>query len=88
MTTRTKKRASAAWWLSPGQQFQVEDAPSASGTSVMTVARIVDDPFGLTRAVLRDGNGREISTYADQIQFAIEAGMMSPLDSGTTGLAC
>ncbi|HLU34779.1 MAG TPA: hypothetical protein VKZ61_03345 [Thermomicrobiales bacterium] len=83
MTTRTKKRSTVAWWLSPGQQFRVEDP---SSESVMTVARIVDDPFGLTRAILRDSDGREISTYADQIQFAIEAGMMSPLETGTTGL--
>jgi hypothetical protein len=44
--------------------------------------------MGLTHAVLRDETGREISTFADQIQFAIEAGMLAPVDTATAGLAC
>lgn len=72
-------------WLRPGQRFRsVEGMPD----SELTVARIVQDPMGLTHAILRDSSGREVSTYADQIQFAIEVGMLSPLELTATGPAC
>lgn len=72
-------------WLRPGQRFRSSDG---GPDSELTVARLVQDTMGLTHAVLRDGAGREISTFADQIQFAIEVGMLSPMETTVAGPAC
>jgi hypothetical protein len=74
-------------WLRPGQRF-AQVSGSSLGEGEVTVARIVQDRMGLSHAILRDSTGRETSTYADQIQFAIEAGMLSPVETIAAGLAC
>lgn len=75
-------------WLRPGQRFRSVEGTPGHDTGDLTVARIMRDRMGLTHAVLRDDAGREISTFADQIQFAIEAGMLTPLDVTPAGMAC
>lgn len=86
--TYTKPPKPTTSWLRPGQRFRATD-DSISGTpGDLTVARLVQDRMGLTHAILRDGSGREFSTYADQIQFAIEVGMLSPLEFAAAGPAC
>jgi hypothetical protein len=75
-------------WLRPGQRFRSAEGTSGTGVGDLTVARIVQDRMGLTHAVLRDESGREVSTFADQIQFAIEVGMLSPLDVMPASTAC
>jgi hypothetical protein len=77
-----------AGWLRPGQRFRSEEALATAGGSELTVARIVQDPMGLTHAVLRDSSGREVSTYAEQIRFAIEVGMLSPVGIEPASVAC
>lgn len=86
--TFRKRPAGTITWLRPGQRFRSSDHVAPGMEGELTVARIVQDTMGLTHAVLRDETGREISTFADQIQFAIEVGMLSPVDSATAGLAC
>jgi hypothetical protein len=83
-----KKVSITSAWLRPGQRFRSEDRSLALGDDELTVARLVEDPMGLTHAVLRDHSGREISTYADQIQFAIEVGLLSPVGVASRELAC
>lgn len=78
-------RTSITAWLRPGQRFR---SPDGGPDSELTVARLVQDTMGLTHAVLRDESGREFSSYADQIQFAIEVGMLSPIESAAAGPAC
>lgn len=85
MAKKDTRSSSMSSWLRPGQRFRSQDLFASSGDEELTVARIVQDPMGLTHAILRDNAGREVSTYADQIQFAIEAGMLSPV--GTVPLA-
>ena len=87
-TTYRKPPATTVAWLRPGQRFRSSEdvAPGLKGE--LTVARIVQDTMGLTHAVLRDESGREISTFADQIQFAIEVGMLSPVETQATRLSC
>lgn len=75
-------------WLRPGQRFRASDDVAPGMKGELTVARIVQDGMGLSHAVLRDETGREISTYADQIQFAIEVGMLSPIEIAVAGPAC
>jgi hypothetical protein len=83
----TYKTSPVTRWLRPGQRFAQVDGP-LPGEGELTVARIVQDRMGLTHAILRDSAGREVSTYVDQIQFAIEAGMLSPVETTEAGLAC
>lgn len=87
MTYRKPPAATIAW-LRPGQRFRSSDEVVPGMQGELTVARIVQDAMGLTHAVLRDETGREVSTYADQIQFAIEVGMLSPLETSPVGPAC
>jgi hypothetical protein len=86
MATTYKPAPAASPWLRPGLRFRSTEKTAGSGE--LTVARIVQDRMGLTHAVLRDDAGREISTFADQIQFAIEVGMLSPVDAVPAGRAC
>ena len=86
--TRGRSPASTITWLRPGQKFRSTEAVAPGAKGELTVARIVQDTMGLTHAVLRDETGREISTFADQIQFAIEVGMLSPLETIIAGPAC
>ncbi len=76
---------SISTWLRPGQRFR---SPDGGSESELTVSRLVQDTMGLTHAVLRDNSGREISMFADQIQFAIEVGMLSPMETTMVGPAC
>ena len=87
-TTYRRSPATTIAWLRPGQRFRSSDAVAPGMEGELTVARIVQDTMGLSHAVLRDETGREISTFADQIQFAIEVGMLSPIETTATGLAC
>lgn len=87
-TTYRKPSATTIAWLRPGQRFRSADDVAPGMKGELTVARIVQDTMGLTHAVLRDETGREISTFADQIQFAIEVGMLSPVEMTLTGPAC
>lgn len=87
-TTFRKPPAATLAWLRPGQRFRSSEEVTPGMQGELTVARIVQDTMGLTHAVLRDETGREISTYADQIQFAIEVGMLSPLETSPAGPAC
>ena len=86
--TYRKPPAARIAWLRPGQRFRSSDEVAPGMRGELTVARIVQDTMGLTHAVLRDETGREISTFADQIQFAIEVGMLSPLETSPAGPAC
>jgi hypothetical protein len=75
-------------WLRPGQRFRSAEGAINGTHGELTVTRITQDRMGLTHAILRDESGREVSTYADQIQFAIEVGMLSPLEMTTVGPTC
>lgn len=86
MSPAAKHRTDPAPWLRPGQRFHQEGASSPQAGDELTIARLVEDPMGMIHAVLRDQSGREFSTYADQIRFAVEVGMLSPMDVGTSGI--
>lgn len=88
MAARYKTVSPVNPWLRPGQRFRSSEGTPEDGEGDLTVARIVHDRMGFTHAVLRDASGREISTFADQIQFAIEVGMLSPLDVMPVSTAC
>jgi hypothetical protein len=88
MATMFKPLSPTHAWLRPGQRFRSAEGEPGHMTNDLTVARVIRDDMGLCHAVLRDDTGREISTFADQIQFAIEVGMLTPLDGASAGLAC
>lgn len=83
-TTLSRKPA----WLRPGQRLHTMNGPDLTGDELI-VARLIQDQMGLTHAILRESSsGREVRMYADQIQFAIEAGMLSPLETVMASPAC
>ena len=62
-------------FLSPGQRFQSADHLTAE----LTVARLVTDRLGLLHVTLRADDGREISAFAEQVEFAIAEGHLTPV---------
>ncbi len=63
-------------FLTPGQRFQSSDGLLAD----LTVARLVTDRLGLLHVTLRADDGHEISAFAEQVEAAIAAGQLTPLD--------
>lgn len=86
MTTSTL-RTPASTFLTVGQRFHADDIFSTAGSHELTVHRLVRDDLGLLHIVLRDDDGREISTFVEQIELAIELGALTPIDTGISGLA-
>ncbi len=70
-------------WLVPGQVLRSSD-PGWLGN--FTVVRLVRDRNGFCHAILHDENGREISTFVDQIQISIAEGMLTPVDHFASGI--
>lgn len=66
-------------YLSPGQRFVASDLITESGSGEVTVARLVYDRYGFLHVTLRTDDGREISAFAEQIEFAIAEGHLSPI---------
>lgn len=87
-TTSPKPPIASLAWLRPGQRFRSTEGVINGAHGELTVTRITQDRMGLTHAILRDDSGREVSTFADQIQFAIEVGMLSPIEMTSAGPAC
>lgn len=66
-------------FLSPGQRFLASDLVTARGTHEVTVDRLVIDDYGFLHVTLRTDEGREISAFAEQIEYAIAEGDLSPI---------
>jgi hypothetical protein len=62
-------------FLTPGQRFQSVDPQGGD----LTVARLVTDRLGLLHVTLRADDGREISAFAEQVEYAIAEGQLSPV---------
>lgn len=62
--------------IQPGQRFAVTDIHTPLATSELVVDRVVRDGLGMLHVVLRDLDGREISTFAEQVEAAINAGLL------------
>lgn len=88
MTRSFITRVRPPTFLSPGQTFHANDVLSSRGSKRVTVTRLVRDDHGLMHAVLRDDDGREISAFVEQVEFAIELGNLRPMDHDLGGIAC
>lgn len=77
MVATLPSAGAAPTWLVPGQVLRSSE-PGWSGDFV--VARIVRDESGFCHAVLNDAQGREISTFVDQIYYSIAEGMLTPVN--------
>lgn len=75
MALTFKDRPAFRTFLTPGQRFQSADGLLAN----LTVARMVTDRLGLLHVTLRADDGHEISAFAEQIEFAIAEGQLTPL---------
>lgn len=64
-------------FLSPGQRFLASDLITQDGSGEVTVARLVRDRYGLLHVTLRTDEGREISAYVEQVEFAIQEGHLA-----------
>lgn len=87
MIASISRNDSVSTFLAVGQRFRADDIFSTGGSDELTVCRLVRDDLGLLHVVLRDDDGREISTYAEQIELAIELGALTPTIHGMSGLA-
>lgn len=64
--------------ISPGQRFRQLDG--RQWEQVVTVARLEEDGMGLRQVIFSAPGGREIRCYATQIDAAIAAGALRPVD--------
>jgi hypothetical protein len=74
IATAPRPRAFSTY-LSPGQRFQSADQL----TKDVTVARLVTDNLGLLHVTLRSDDGHEVSAFAEQVEFAIAEGHLTPV---------
>lgn len=88
MIATTTPARSSSTFLSAGQTFLADDLFSSGGSQVLTVARLVQDRFGLRHVVLRNDDGREISAFVEQVELAIELGNLRPVAEALEGIAC
>lgn len=87
MVTSINQRDSVSTFLGAGQRFHANDIFTSGGSQDLTVHRLVRDDIGMLHVVLRDDDGREISTFVEQIELAISLGALTPVDEGMSGLA-
>lgn len=71
-------RVAQAPFYSVGQRFLAGDHQTLHGSHEVTVARVVRDALGMVHVVLVDADGREISTFAEQFELAVECGIVTP----------
>lgn len=74
--------------IRPGQRFLTLDHVSATGSREVLVSRIERSREGLSQAVLRSDDGREVRAYVEQLAIAIELGQLQPLSDELDGIAC
>ena len=88
MVTSISSPQTSSTFLAPGQKFIADDLFSSSGSRDVTVARVVRDELGMMHVVLRDEDSREISAFVEQIELAIEMGILQPVESDLSVIAC
>lgn len=62
--------------IQPGQRYAAADTYTPLAARELIVDRLVRDDLGMLHIVLEDLEGREISLFAEQMEAAIDAGML------------
>ena len=75
-------------YLSPGQRFLASDLITNQGNGEVTVSRLVQDRLGLLHVTFRTDDGREISAFAEQVEYAIAEGHPQPIGSPVMVMVC
>lgn len=75
-------------YLTPGQKFLSNDHIASCGSREVIVSRLVRDEFGMLHVVLRNRDNTEVSAFVEQIELAIELGMLQPIEEGLAIAAC
>lgn len=70
-----------------GQRYLAMDPFTPLAARELVVDRLVRDDLGLLHVVMLDLEGREISTFAEQVDAAIEAGMLVAAEETVKALA-
>lgn len=75
-------------YLTPGQKFISDDHIASCGSREVIVSRLVRDDYGMLHVVLRNRDNDEVSAFVEQIELAIELGMLQPVEDGLAIAAC
>lgn len=70
-----------------GQRYLAMDPFTPLSARELVVDRLVRDDLGLLHVVMLDLEGREISMFAEQVDAAIEAGMLVAAEETMKALA-
>jgi hypothetical protein len=70
-----------------GQRYLAMDPFTPLAARELVVDRLVRDDLGLLHVVMLDLEGREISMFAEQVDAAIEAGMLVAAEETMKALA-
>jgi hypothetical protein len=78
MLSTVPPRFDSGTFLAPGQKFEPTDQPGP-GDELLTVSQLVRDRLGLLHVTMHTATGREISTFAEQVEFAVAEGHLVPV---------
>jgi hypothetical protein len=78
MLSAVPPRFDSGTFLIPGQRYE-PSAHFGPGEESLTVAQLVRDRLGLLHVTMRTPTGREISTFAEQVEFAVAEGHLVPV---------
>lgn len=62
--------------IQPGQRYLAMDPTTPLASRELVVERLLRDALGLLHIVMLDLDGREISAFAEQVEAAIDAGLL------------
>ena len=76
-------------YLAPGQRYTQVGGTGWRLDQQVTIARLDRDRYGVPRVTFRCHDGREVVTYAAQVEAAVAEGHLAPIvAAGATGHFC
>jgi hypothetical protein len=73
--------------IQSGQRYLAMDPHTPLAARELVVDRLVRDALGMLHVVMIDLEGREISTFAEQVELAIDVGLLAEMQEATPASA-
>lgn len=69
--------------IQPGQRYLATDPHTPLASRELVVDRLVRDELGMLHIIMLDLDGREISTFAEQVEAAIDVGLLTVIEAAS-----
>ncbi len=70
----------ATTFFAPGQRFAQPSGPTWHPEHQVTVTKVALDPLGIPQVTFQGADGWEVTAYAEQVEAAVAAGELSPVN--------